>query len=651
MANNYIPTDWKDEIVDGAGNVVQKGTPLSAANLKKLEAGVEGAVAAVVDKVDGAVFEQFKTATTSQLADTAYFPEQFAGATDKEKITNAFSFLQAGNTLKLKPNKFYTIDSLTISNKSGIIIDGQGSEIHLTDTSKSVKVINSTDVVIKNLKVKMVTSARNYASGITLENVDNFIVEDCEIDGSNATGIICWKCSEGVIRNNKVKNTLADGIHLTRGSSNIDVYGNTVTNTGDDGIAVISYQSDGVPNKEINIYSNKVEKTGARGITVGGGQDISVFLNDVKDTYVNGILVMCEQDYPLFGFNNIHVFGNKVKGAGEYGSNPLPVASIYIRNDILSNGSSTVTVGGNQTKGGTGEGFRAINVSNLIVFDNVFENLVYLFSDIFKCSDVNMHDNVFKGVGGAVMQNGLNIRYCYDVDIHHNGIENAGQTGIYVVGSGADMSQNISVDHNKIINPNTSTTAIKDGIALEYVNDLSIVGNDIKVGNALRTAVIVANNCAGSIVVENNGYTPDAIFTGSIPILVSANSIKSQRSKIGYGATIPTSGTWQRGDIIYNTVPAASGYLGWVCTTFGTNGSLFSVTGSITTGSNALTVNNVTGLTIGRYITIVGVAGKFRITKINDLTVTLDNTANATVVGASVSYSAATFKGFGLIEA
>lgn len=68
---NYIPTDWKDEIVDGAGNVVQKGTPLSAANLKKLEAGVEGAVAAVVDKVDGVVFDEFKTATTTALAETA----------------------------------------------------------------------------------------------------------------------------------------------------------------------------------------------------------------------------------------------------------------------------------------------------------------------------------------------------------------------------------------------------------------------------------------------------------------------------------------------------------------------------------------------------------------------------------------------------
>lgn len=69
--SKYIPTDWKDEIVDGAGNIVQQGTPLSAANLKKIEAGVEGAVAAVEDKVDGAVFDKFKTEATTALAETA----------------------------------------------------------------------------------------------------------------------------------------------------------------------------------------------------------------------------------------------------------------------------------------------------------------------------------------------------------------------------------------------------------------------------------------------------------------------------------------------------------------------------------------------------------------------------------------------------
>jgi hypothetical protein len=35
----------------------------------------------------------------------------------------------------------------------------------------------------------------------------------------------------------------------------------------------------------------------------------------------------------------------------------------------------------------------------------------------------------------------------------------------------------------------------------------------------------------------------------------------------------PTTGTWKRGDVVWNTEPAASGYAGWICTTAGTPGT------------------------------------------------------------------------------
>lgn len=45
-------------------------------------------------------------------------------------------------------------------------------------------------------------------------------------------------------------------------------------------------------------------------------------------------------------------------------------------------------------------------------------------------------------------------------------------------------------------------------------------------------------------------------------------------SKIhSYGTVAPTTGTWAVGDIVYNTSPAASGYIGWVCVTSGTPGT------------------------------------------------------------------------------
>lgn len=40
-----------------------------------------------------------------------------------------------------------------------------------------------------------------------------------------------------------------------------------------------------------------------------------------------------------------------------------------------------------------------------------------------------------------------------------------------------------------------------------------------------------------------------------------------------YQAASPTTGTWQVGDIVYNSAPASAGYIGWVCTAAGTPGT------------------------------------------------------------------------------
>jgi hypothetical protein len=43
--------------------------------------------------------------------------------------------------------------------------------------------------------------------------------------------------------------------------------------------------------------------------------------------------------------------------------------------------------------------------------------------------------------------------------------------------------------------------------------------------------------------------------------------------RVSYGSAAPTIGTWVRGDVVYNTAPAASGFVGWSCTTAGTPGT------------------------------------------------------------------------------
>lgn len=113
------------------------------------------------------------------------------------------------------------------------------------------------------------------------------------------------------------------------------------------------------------------------------------------------------------------------------------------------------------------------------------------------------------------------------------------------------------------------------------------------------------------------------------------------------GTTIPTIGNWESGKRIYKPALTASSTEGIGNITSGTQGTLSSVTGSITSGSATLTVNSATNLSYGNYITIAGVSGVKKIILISGTTVTLDSNSNATVSGAAVAYSAASFKTIG----
>lgn len=109
--------------------------------------------------------------------------------------------------------------------------------------------------------------------------------------------------------------------------------------------------------------------------------------------------------------------------------------------------------------------------------------------------------------------------------------------------------------------------------------------------------------------------------------------------------------TWKVGDTTRDPSPAAGGNLGSICTTAGTAGTLNggATTGSISSGSAALTVNAATGLYVGCYIAIAGVAGTKQVTAISGTTITLATTAGATVAGAAVSFVAPVWKTYGAI--
>lgn len=86
----------------------------------------------------------------------------------------------------------------------------------------------------------------------------------------------------------------------------------------------------------------------------------------------------------------------------------------------------------------------------------------------------------------------------------------------------------------------------------------------------------IGNRCysnAAASVVPLPQRLVDTAATETSAATIQTDVIDLQGKKHLTRAAAPTTGTWAVGDIVYNNAPAASGFLGWVCTTAGTPGT------------------------------------------------------------------------------
>lgn len=266
--------------------------------------------------------------------------------------------------------------------------------------------------------------------------------------------------------------------------------------------------------------------------------------------------------------------------------------------------------------------------------------------------------------GGATIVNG--------VSINANCIQACTNAGVYATGTAGSISiiSNYFED-NETTTINLDSASITSALVLGNnivgkvsVSDYNIINkgkNTSIIGNFFSKGITAQINHQGSRLFAAN----NRIDTGA-QTLVSGTSLrdsyvidleadyptKINGRRVSYStfSAAPSSGTWTKGDIVYNSDPDAAEYIGWVATSSGTFGTLSGITGSITSGLTALTVNSTSGLSVGMYITIAGVSGTKKITAISGLNVTIDTAAGATVSTAAIAYFTPVWKGFGTIQ-
>lgn len=122
-----------------------------------------------------------------------------------------------------------------------------------------------------------------------------------------------------------------------------------------------------------------------------------------------------------------------------------------------------------------------------------------------------------------------------------------------------------SWDHQFIVDP---TEDKKWKVGTYTTSELQIVTDD-------TARIVIGSN--GNIVVNNKTSFINKVgigvknFTEDADLTV-AGAIRFQEKKFEVASAIPSAGTYRKGDIVWNSNPQPSGYIGWVCIREGSPG-------------------------------------------------------------------------------
>jgi uncharacterized secreted repeat protein (TIGR03808 family) len=150
---------------------------------------------------------------------------------------------------------------------------------------------------------------------IDADNVEELVLDDCEIAGSAAAGASLRGCA-GRVENSRVRGARTAGLSLSQ-SRGMSVIGNVVADCGDTGILVIRDEEGA---DDTILRGNRVSATAAR--SGGTGQ----YGNGINIAKANGVIVADNRvdgsafsAIRCFSSDNIQVTGNIVTNSGEVG--------------------------------------------------------------------------------------------------------------------------------------------------------------------------------------------------------------------------------------------------------------------------------------------------------------------------------------------
>lgn len=689
-ANLYVSSDYSIRVTNKNGTLVYS----AAAETSRYGGGIIGAGDISYQPAGtGAVATTVQTKLRESVSVKDFGAVGDGVADDTAAIQAAITALPSGGTLLFPQGLTYKANTIHLT--KSVILDMCGSTVKSTPytsgMSRKIFYALTADAVgfvtIKNGKfdgagTNRGTTATEMEPLIQLDTVGSVMLQDLEIY-NHAAGILSIPTA--------LKDRLIASVvvrYPSRASFiNITLHDNwneqLWTYNAESSDAYTEYVNCKSYNGTVNPANTPINHTGGR-VRISGC--------NFKDTNASVINIQVTKSAEVVGNT---ILNNSGDGYG-----------INFGQDGLLGYVSNVIVEGNYIEG-TYKGAVSIVGSRVKVVDNIFvqpggfgvkARWVYdatSFASYLPDYSVPAHQDFF------------------DLLIEGNSITDVAYsssitgTGIYIDTTDTGYSwKNVIVQNNTITQPGANATRVlKYDLVLSHVQNCTVQNNILNdatvspvfVGGALTYTNFVNNQFTpttyssqtestislyapgetiSDIRIENNifkGYALpnryDIDMAGGTPVRFSVvnnqgilaginglsgvevmNYVKNNYPNL---TATPTSGTYYLYDVV-PAIPIATGYQGWVVVdkrgTLGTlNGG--ATTGSITTGTNTLTVSSATGLSIGQVISVAGAVTSAIVLNIVGTTVKLSANASSTVSGAAVAFVNPTLKGVGSIAA
>ena len=196
---------------------------------------------------------------------------------DTLALQRALDALAPGEVLDLGGGTFRHSDVLWIRTR-GCTLRGPGTLLAVNQR-RSALMVDAADVTVNGVTLTMEGTSHRWDAleqmKLALGPHSGARIQGVQVHGSAAAGILAYGATNFTISDVLVRDTRADGIHITHGSQGGQVLRPRVENPGDDGVAVVSYDVDPRVCRDMRIVSPQLHgQSWGRGFTVAGGEDV-----------------------------------------------------------------------------------------------------------------------------------------------------------------------------------------------------------------------------------------------------------------------------------------------------------------------------------------------------------------------------------------